>query len=126
MAETRLSQPQREILDPMDSSEEEQAGRRRHVRKPVQLVAVVRVGTQTVRAVAENISPGGAFLCIDLPPEQTELLASIALPHGKEVYVLARVRWRRKHPAPGVGISFDEFLEASRGAKALAGIRQSA
>jgi len=81
------------------------------VRRPVQLRANVQIGARTLPAVAENISPGGAFLCVDVPPDQSELVASILLPHGRDVRVVAKVRWRRASP-PGVGISFDRFLES--------------
>ncbi len=84
--------------------------RREHVRRPVHLEANVQIGARTISAVAENISPGGAFLRVQIPPDQDELVASIILPHGKDVRVFAKVRWRRKNP-PGVGVSFDRFLE---------------
>ena len=84
--------------------------RRKHVRRPVELPARVRVGDGDVAATAENISPGGAFLRVDLPADAALLVASIDLPHGKRVYVEARVRWRRAAP-PGVGVQFETFLD---------------
>ena len=84
--------------------------RRRFARRPVQLKARLRVGAQELRAVTENISPGGAFLRVALPPNAQELIAAIELPHGKQLRVRAKVRWRRPDP-PGVGVEFDTFLQ---------------
>ncbi len=84
--------------------------RRRHNRRPVQLAARLRVGTQEVAATTENISPGGAFLRVKLPDTTKELVATIGLPHGKDLHVRAKVRWRRQEP-PGVGVSFEAFLQ---------------
>jgi PilZ domain len=84
--------------------------RRRHVRRPVDLPARVRIGDGDVAAMAENISPGGAFLRVDLPADAARLVASIDLPHGKRVHVEARIRWRRLAP-PGVGVQFETFLD---------------
>jgi hypothetical protein len=77
---------------------------------PVSLPAIVRVAGRELPAVAENISPGGAFLRVALPPELEEIVASIVLPHGKDLHVRASVCWRRAEP-PGVGVKFDRFLE---------------
>ena len=86
-------------------------GRRRFARRPVQLDARLRVGSQELKAVTENISPGGAFLRVVLPESAKEVIATIGLPHGKELHVRAKVRWRRPDP-PGVGIEFDTFLQS--------------
>ena len=83
--------------------------RRRHARRPVQLAATLRVGTKEVVATTENISPGGAFLRVKLPETTKELVATIGLPHGKDLHVRAKVRWRRDDP-PGVGVSFETFM----------------
>ena len=80
--------------------------RRRHQRRPVRLSARVRVGVHEVKAVAENISPGGAFLRVALPEDAQRLVALIDLPHGKRLLVEARICWR--HP-DGVGIQFESF-----------------
>jgi hypothetical protein len=84
--------------------------RRRFTRRDVQLAARVRVGQAELEATTENISPGGAFLRVKLPEDTVDLLASIDLPHGRGLYVQAKVRWRRASP-PGVGIEFATFLE---------------
>jgi PilZ domain len=84
--------------------------RRRHLRRPVELSARVRVGDGDVAATAENISPGGAFLRVQIPEDTARLVASIDLPDGKQVRVEARVRWRRAMP-PGVGVQFETFLD---------------
>jgi hypothetical protein len=84
--------------------------RRRHARRPVQLAARLRVGIKEVVATTENISPGGAFLRVKLPEATKELVATIGLPHGKELHVRTKVRWRRQEP-PGVGVSFEAFLQ---------------
>ena len=88
----------------------EEGQRRRHLRRPVELFARVRVGDGDIDAMAENISPGGAFLRVELPSDAARLVASIDLPHGKRVRVEARVRWRRAMP-PGVGVQFETFLD---------------
>jgi len=80
--------------------------RRRHHRRRVQLPARVRLGVHEIKAVAENISPGGAFLRVSLPEGARRLLAVIDLPHGKRLSVEARVCW---HRADGVGIQFESF-----------------
>ena len=85
--------------------------RRRFARRPVHLPARLRVGKVELTAVAENISPGGAFLSVALPPTAKEVVASIGLPHGRDLHVRAKVRWRRESP-PGVGIEFEAFLTA--------------
>jgi hypothetical protein len=86
--------------------------RRKHLRRPVELPARVRIGNGSgeLSAMAENISPGGAFLRVDLPRDAARVVASIDLPHGKRVHVEARVRWRRVAP-PGVGVQFESFLD---------------
>lgn len=86
------------------------ATKRKFERRAVSLPAVVRVAGRELPAVAENISPGGAFLRVELPADQEEIVASIVLPHGKDLHVRARVCWRREQP-PGVGVKFDRFLE---------------
>ncbi len=86
------------------------AQRRRFARRPVELPARLRVGREEITAVTENISPGGAFLRVKLPESTTEVLASIVLPHGRDLHVRARVRWRRPGEPPGVGIEFETFL----------------
>jgi hypothetical protein len=84
--------------------------RRRFARRPVQLPARLRFGSAELSAVTENISPGGAFLNVELPESAKEVVASIGLPHGRDLHVRAKVRWRRQNP-PGVGIEFDTFLQ---------------
>ena len=86
------------------------ASRRRFARRSVHLLARLRVGGRDLPAVIENLSPGGAFLRVALPAAADEVLASIGLPHGRDVHVRGKVRWRRAGPAPGVGIQFDTFL----------------
>src|SRR5712691_11071658 len=93
----------------MEAMKDEFAHRRKHVRREVQLLARLRIGTVEVPATTENISVGGAFLRVALPAEAKELVASIELPHGKDLHVRAKVRWRRGDP-PGVGISFETFM----------------
>ena len=88
--------------------------RRRYARRPVQLPAKLRIGSRELEAVTENISPGGAFLRVKLPPSVDEVIASIGLPHGRSLHVRAKVRWRRHEP-PGVGIEFETFLSAPQG-----------
>jgi PilZ domain len=85
--------------------------RRRYARRPVQLPARLRVGKTELTAVTENISPGGAFLSVALPATAREVVASIELPHGRDLHVRAKVRWRREDP-PGIGIEFETFLTA--------------
>ena len=63
-----------------------------------------------LEATTENISPGGAFLCVEVPKEIVDLSASIELPQGRGLHVQAKVRWRRASP-PGVGIEFSSFLD---------------
>jgi PilZ domain len=94
----------------MSVKSREGAQRRRHVRRPVELSARVRVGDGDIAATAENISPGGAFLRVQIPSDAARLVASIDLPHGKQVRVEARVCWRREMP-PGVGVQFESFLD---------------
>ena len=84
--------------------------RRRYARRPVQLQTRLRIGSQEIEAITENISPGGAFLRVVLPEPAREVIADIGLPHGKHLHVRAKVRWRRPDP-PGVGIEFDTFLQ---------------
>ena len=80
--------------------------RRRHQRRPVRLPARVRVGLHEVKGMAENISPGGAFLRVALPEGAQRLMALIELPQGKRLLVEARICWR--HP-DGVGVQFESF-----------------
>lgn len=82
---------------------------RKHVRRSVKLPARLQLGSREVPAITENISLGGAFLRVELPPDAKEVVASIQLPHGRELQVRARVRWRRNTP-PGVGVSFERFI----------------
>ena len=89
---------------------DEHAHRRRFSRRPMHLPAKLRVGSVEVSAMTENISPGGAFFNVALPPAATEVVASIGLPHGRDLLVHAKVRWRRQTP-PGVGIEFETFLQ---------------
>ena len=89
--------------------DESSAKRRRFCRRPVHLQASVRLGGRDLAAVAENICPGGAFLRVDLPRDLNAFEASISLPHGKDLRVLAKVRWRSDDPG-GVGIEFEDFL----------------
>jgi hypothetical protein len=77
----------------------------------VKLQAKLWVGSKELWAVTENISPGGAFLSVALPETAEEVVASIGLPHGRDLHVRAKVRWRRQVP-PGVGIEFETFLQA--------------
>ena len=88
---------------------EDHGYRRRFSRRPVRLEARLRLGGTEIPAVTENISPGGAFLRVQLPETAREVLASFKLPHGRALQVRAKVRWRREMPA-GVGIEFDTFL----------------
>ena len=88
--------------------------RRRFTRRDVQLPARVIAGGRELEATTENISPGGAFLCVELPKETVDLFASIRLPQGRGLHVQAKVRWRRASP-PGVGIEFSTFLENPEG-----------
>lgn len=94
----------------MDFSDQPIQQRRRHRRRPVELKARVRLDTGEMTAVAENISPGGAFLRVALPDGAEWLVADIELPEGKRLLVNARIRWRRSEPS-GVGIQFYSFLE---------------
>src|SRR5438874_10402875 len=48
--------------------------RRKYTRRGVQLEARVRTGARDLLATAENISPGGAFLRVDLPVETEDLV----------------------------------------------------
>ena len=92
------------------------AQRRRHKRRPVQLHAVVRLGSKEISALTENISPGGAFLRVNLPETTKDFVARIDLPHGRDLRVRAKVRWRRIEP-PGVGVEFETFLPAETAAR---------
>ena len=94
----------------MDFPRESVDQRRRHRRSRVQLSARIRFERNEVAAIAENISPGGAFLRAALPDGAEWLVAEIDLSEGKTVSVKAHVRWRRKDP-PGVGVQFHSFLE---------------
>ncbi len=88
-----------------------QAPRRKFSRRQVALATRLRYGDEEVSAVTENISPGGAFLRVQLPETAREVVAAIDLPHGRDVRVRAMVRWRRAGEPPGVGIEFETFLE---------------
>jgi PilZ domain len=94
----------------MDFTDESTQQRRRHRRRAVELAARVRFEMREISAVAENISPGGAFLRVALPDEAEWVVADIQLPEGKRLLVNARVRWRRSEPS-GVGVQFYSFLE---------------
>ena len=83
--------------------------RRKHARREVQLPARLHIGSTEITAITENISVGGAFLRVAIPAEAKEVVASIGLPHGRDLHVRAKVRWRRNDP-PGVGISFETFM----------------
>jgi len=96
----------------MDFSDESTQQRRRHRRRAVELEARVRFEMREMSAVAENISPGGAFLRVALPDEAEWVVADIQLPEGKRLLVNARVRWRRTEPS-GVGVQFYSFLETT-------------
>jgi len=96
----------------MDFSDESTQQRRRHRRRAVELEARVRFEMREMSAVAENISPGGAFLRVALPDEAEWVVADIQLPEGKRLLVNARVRWRRTEPS-GVGVQFYSFLETA-------------
>lgn len=86
--------------------------RRAHLRRPIDVPAVVRVGDRELRGRALDISPGGAFLAVPVDDSTQDLIASIELPHGKQIHVVAQVRWRLRAGArPGVGVSFVRFLE---------------
>jgi len=63
-----------------------------------------------VAAVAENISPGGAFLRVALPDEAEWVVAEIDLPEGKTRLGEGARPLRRSSP-PGVGVEFHSFLE---------------
>ena len=84
--------------------------RRRYTRREVQLQARVRTGGGEIEATTENISPGGAFLRVQVPADTEDLVATIQLPHGRGLHVRAKVRWRRADP-PGVGVEFATFLD---------------
>ena len=94
----------------MDLPQESGEKRRRHRRSQVRLTARIKFERNEVAAIAENISPGGAFLRAALPDGAEWLVAEIDLPEGKTVSVKAHVRWRQKDP-PGVGVQFHSFLE---------------
>ena len=95
----------------MDWEDEDEFGqRRRFTRRDVHLPARVRVGSEDLEATTENISPGGAFLRVQLPEDTMDLYASIDLPHGRGLHVQAKVRWRRSSP-PGVGVELASFLK---------------
>ena len=88
----------------------ERKPRRRHARRPVKLRARLWSDGREIAATCENISPGGAFLRVQLPETARDVIASIGLPHGRGVHVRAKVRWR--NPA-GVGVEFAAFLEST-------------
>jgi hypothetical protein len=95
----------------MDRPDSSEAQRRRFARRPMNLPATLRTGGLEVQGVTENISPGGAFVRGQLPESTDEVVASISLPHGRELVVHAKVRWRRHGEQPGVGIEFAAFLQ---------------
>ena len=97
----------------MVATKKNSLARRRFARREVNLLACVRVNGRELGAVAENISPGGAFLRVELPATVEVLEADIQLPHGKALRVRATVRWRSGDPR-GVGIRFERFLEPSQ------------
>jgi hypothetical protein len=84
--------------------------RRRYTRRDVELQARVRAGDRDLEATTENISPGGAFLRMQVPVDTDDLVATIQLPHGRGLHVRAKVRWRRAEP-PGIGVQFATFLD---------------
>jgi hypothetical protein len=96
----------------MDFSDQSTQQRRRHRRRAVALDARVRFEMREISAVAENISPGGAFLRVALPDDAEWVVADIRLPEGKRLLVNARVRWRRSDRS-GVGVQFYSFLETT-------------
>jgi PilZ domain len=85
--------------------------RRRHLRRVVQLPARLWTGGQEVKATCENISPGGAYLRVQVPEGASDVVASIGLPDGRDVHVRATVRWRSPD---GIGVEFAAFLENSK------------
>ncbi|HET7789070.1 MAG TPA: PilZ domain-containing protein [Myxococcales bacterium] len=85
--------------------------RRRHLRRSVQLAARLWAGGQEVEATCENISPGGAYLKVQIPETASDVVASIGLPDGRDVHVRATVRWRSPD---GIGVEFAAFLENSK------------
>ena len=94
-------------MDPWGSDPFDQ--RRRYARREVRLQARLRLGDREIEATTENICPGGAFFSVNLPEDTDDLVASIALPHGRGLHVRAKVRWRREAPA-GIGVEFATFL----------------
>jgi len=95
------------MIDWQDQGEHDQ--RRKYSRRAVKLPVRLRVGVHEIIAVTENISAGGAFLRVELPAGESEVIASIDLPQGRRLHVRAKVRWRRPQP-PGVGLEFETFL----------------
>ena len=83
--------------------------RRRYARREVHLHARLRLGESEIDAIAENICQGGAFFRVQVPQDADDVIASIELPHGRGLYVHAKVRWRQEEPA-GIGVEFDTFL----------------
>lgn len=92
--------------------------RRRHRRTPVALPATVHAGGRSIAAEAQDISPGGAFLRCELPADVPRVVATIALPNGRELNVFAHVCWRR---GQGVGVQFDRFLAGAESSRILSG-----
>jgi hypothetical protein len=91
----------------------ERPERRKHLRTPVSLPATVHVGGRAIAAIAKDISPGGAFLRCELPGQFPRVIATIALPNGRDLGFSARICWRRSDPRePGIGVQFDRFLDA--------------
>lgn len=90
-----------------DAEDSERGQKRRFQRRPVRLEATVEASGRALSGTTENISPGGAFLRVELPQATDDLTVKFALPNGKEMQVRARVCWRA---ADGVGIAFEQFL----------------
>ena len=101
------------MIDWLDN--DDHGHRRSFARRPVRLPARLRFGDTEIEAETENISPGGAFLRASVPETAQEVIAFIGLPHGRELRVLAKVRWRRLGDPPGVGIEFETFLQDDTG-----------
>jgi hypothetical protein len=87
--------------------------RRRFHRRPVRLPVSVVLDGRELRATTLNISPGGAFLAVELPAGTREIVAKLGLPNGREMHVRSRVCWHRPSPEPGVGIAFEQFLNGT-------------
>lgn len=88
------------------------------------LRATVHAGGRSIDAVAQDISPGGAFLRCDLPDGLPRVVATIALPNGRELNVFARVCWRGGSRG-GVGVEFNRFLAGHESSRILSGFLES-